>query len=312
MERREMCKMGKALEIAHNVWLGPTPDTSFSTSEDQWPVNFDIYIEANDLSTPPDPQTLRRIGEESYSSPQAMDFPSSGSILPQPWPHSEKDPLTRMCHWMNKLASRDQKPDRGEEDLAPDADGDIPMRNLAPSGRKILLHCTDGYTETTLLAVAYLMFAEQLPVHEAWLRMHREKKRNFFAYPSDVALLQSLESRLVFTRHTQDKRGRKQSIPQAPAWLSRMDGSLPSRILPYLYLGNLGHANNPELLKEIGISQILSIGEPVNWMPPRSHVGAKDINVLFVDRIQDNGVDPLTGEIERCLGYIGKQLVCLK
>ena len=310
MERRGMCSMGKASPLAHNVWLGPTPDTSLSSSEDFGPVEFDIFIEANDLSTPPDPQTLKRIGEESDSTIQAMDFPSSGSILPQSWPKTERDPLTRMCQWMYSLANRDEASSTDADDFAPDCDGDIPMRNLSPTGRKILIHCTDGYTETTLLGMAYLMFAEQIPVHEAWLRLHCERNRNFFAYPSDVALLQSLEPRLLSTRYPGEKGGRKFSVPQAPAWLTRMDGSLPSRILPYLYLGNLGHANNPELLKELGIRQVLSIGEPVNWLPSRSEVWGErnPENVLYIDRIQDNGVDPLTGEIERCLKFIGMNL----
>ncbi|KAG7151272.1 Dual specificity protein phosphatase PPS1 like [Verticillium longisporum] len=44
-----------------------------------------------------------------------------------------------------------------------------------------------------------------------------------------------------------------------------MDGSFPSRVLDYMYLGNLGHANNPELLRSLGIGQILSVGEMSMW-----------------------------------------------
>ena len=302
-----MCEMGKASEIARNVWLGPTPDSSLSLPCDDGDIEFDILIEANDLSVAPDPQLLERIGEESFSSPQSTDFPSSGSILPQSWPQSGSDPLTQMCQWMYKLTHSDGTLDQDEK-LTPDEDGDIPMRNLSPTGRKILLHCTDGYTETTLLSIAYLMFAEQIPLHDAWLRLHREKKRNFFAYPSDVALLQSLESSLAFTRFSRAKRDRRVSGPQSPNWLSRMDGSLPSRILPYLYLGNLGHANNPELLKEIGIGQILSVGEATNWTNSQWEAWGQENreNLLFIDRIQDNGVDPLTAEFERCLQFIGE------
>ena len=303
-----MCTMSKASEIAHNVWLGPTPDTSISPSGDDGSVAFDILIEGSDLATPPSAQTLRRIEQESYASPQTLDFPSSGSLMPQAYPKPGLDPLTRICQWLHKVANRDGTVDTGDDDADADSDGDIPMRNLSPTGRKVLIHCTDGYTESTVLAVAYFMFAEQLPLHEAWLRLHCDKKRNFFAYPSDVALLASQQPALVPPKTPTAKRSRKGSSLEEPSWLSLMDGSLPSRILPYMYLGNLGHANNPELLKAMGIRQILSVGEPISWSSAQiDSWGSENLeNVMYVDGVQDNGVDPLMGEFERCLDFLCK------
>lgn len=297
--------MSKASEIAHNVWLGPTPDSSLqcsSVGEDESP-SFDILIEASDLAQASDLRTLNRIGELSYSAPQHLEFPSSGSIMPQSKSALDVDPLTEMCQWIFKLANRQITPDSSEDEQ--DADGDIPMKNLSlPSSRKILIHCTDGYTESTLLGLAYFMYAEGIPVHDAWLRLHCEKKRNFFAYPSDVALLASLQPRLLESSPCAMTRNPGPKLEE-PAWLSRIDGSLPSRILPYMYLGNLGHANNPDLLKAMGIKKILSVGEPVNWTnSQRAAWGAK--NLLFIDRVQDNGVDPLMNEFEKCLDFIGK------
>ena len=300
--------MSKASEIAHNVWLGPTPDSTICQADNDDSVAFDILIEANDLATPPDTANLRRIGEASFSSPQMLEFPSSGSMLPQTYCKFGKDPLTRMCQWMFKLANPDTTPDTSEDDVDADSEGDIPMRTLFPTGRRILIHCTDGYTESTLLALAYFMYVEQLPANEAWLRLHCEKKRNFFAYPTDVALLTSHQPRLVPPSPASLRRCRKESNSDVPSWFSRMDGSLPSRILPYLYLGNLGHANNPELLKAIGIKQIISVGEPSSWDAAQVETwGPENMeNVLYVDGVQDNGVDPLTAEFERCLDFIGE------
>jgi len=186
----------------------------------------------------------------------------------------------------------------------PDQDGDIPMRTLHPRPRKVLIHCTDGYTESTLIALAYFMYAERIPVHDAWLRLHCEKGRNFFAYPSDVALLSSLQARILELSPGPGN-GISGAVQEEPAWLSRFDGSLPSRVLPYMYLGNLGHANNPQLLRALGIKQVLSVGEPVGWTKGQKESwGAK--NYLFIDRVQDNGVDCLTNDFERCLDFIGK------
>ena len=299
-----MCNMSKASEIAKNVWLGPTPDSLlWPPSENDDDPTFDILIEANDLAQPPDSQMLERVGELSYSAPQHLEYPSSGSIMPQTHTKRDSDPLKIMCQWIYKLANPENTPNASEDEENA-SDGDIPMKHILPRSRKVLIHCTDGYTESTLLGLAYFMYAEQVAVHEAWLRLHCEKKRNFFAYPSDVALLASLQPRLVSTLSL--SRDRSQAAREEPAWISRIDGSLPSRILPYMYLGNLGHANNPDLLKEMGIKRILSVGEPANWTKAQIDTWGQK-NLLFIDRVQDNGVDPLMKDFERCLDFIGKK-----
>ena len=299
-----MCNMSKASEFANNVCLGPTADSLLCPpSESVDEPTFDILIEANDLAQPPDSHTLKRVGELSYSAPQHLEYPSSGSIMPQTHTKKDSDPLKTMCQWIYKLANPENTPNVCEDEEN-DSDGDIPMKQLLPQPRKILIHCTDGYTESTLLALAYFMYAEQVAVHEAWLRLHCEKKRNFFAYPSDVALLASLQPRLASTLSL--RKDRSQPAQEEPAWISRIDGSLPSRILPYMYLGNLGHANNPDLLKEMGIKRILSVGEPANWTKAQIETWGQK-NLLFIDRVQDNGVDPLMKDFERCLDFIGQK-----
>jgi len=301
-ERYEMSAMSKASEISRNVFLGPTPDQSLHpdcVGEDA----YDMLIEATDLAHVPEPRSLRalRMGLERVhrKSTLHMEFPSSGSIMPPTWSHSEVDGLMEMCKWMYELANpqevRRTKRRREDEDEA------IEMDDVT-TPRKFLIHCTDGYTETTLLALAYFMYAEGLPVHDAWIHMHREKGRNFFAYPSDVALLRAIQPRIL-----QNSPRYNQSIldiPQ-PRWLTKLDGSLPSRILPYMYLGNLGHANNPELLRALGITRILSVGESLSWPDDlQKQLNWPSENFLMIDRVQDNGVDPLWGEFERCLKFI--------
>jgi len=98
--------------------------------------------------------------------------------------------------------------------------------------------------------------------------------------------------------------GKTNTLLPAPRWISRMDGSLPSRILPHMYLGNLCHANNPELLKKLGIHRILSIGEMTSW----TETERDDWNmskIMSVVNIQDNGVDPITNRLDACLKFIG-------
>jgi hypothetical protein len=72
-----------------------------------------------------------------------------------------------------------------------------------------------------------------------------------------------------------------------------------------MYLGNLGHANNPDLLKDLGIGQILSVGETAMWRDGELEEWGPE-NVCIVQGVQDNGIDPLTDEFDRCLEFIGK------
>ena len=294
--------MSKASEISRNVWLGPTPDSSLCHTGTEESA-FDILIEASDVAPPPEPVTLQHIGELSKTAPQHLEFPSSGSIIPPVISNSDPDPLTEICQWIYSIANSTAEQESSEDEA--DAEGDIRMKNLDSGPRKILLHCADGYTETTLLGIAYFMFAEGVPLHDAWLRLHCEKQRNFFAYPSDVALLSSVQPRLLACS-PRFKLTKSKIALKEPAWLSRIDGSLPSRILPYMYLGNLGHANNPDLLKALGIGRVLSVGEPVSWSKAQLDKWGSE-NLLYIDRVQDNGVDPLTDQFERCLGFISKR-----
>ena len=58
-------------------------------------------------------------------------------------------------------------------------------------------------------------------------------------------------------------------------------------------------------MAELGIGQVLSIGEPVIWDYKTKKEWPAE-NLLYVDKVQDNGVDPLTDEFARCLEFIGK------
>ena len=330
-ERQEMSQMSAPSEIAPNVWLGPTPDANISLgkeglrlSEEQ--QNFDVLVECSDVAQIPESKTFKYLEEvleqrskkpdSANSLPNQLEFPGSGAILPPTWSHAEVDGLLATCQWIHKQAnyvSEAKKRRDSKLSLTPelDSDGDSfmgsPKRRKQP-GRRVFIHCTDGYTESSLLALAYYMYAHCAPVHDAWLQLHREKGRNFFAYSSDVHLLRNIQPRILQASPAYSGEIRELSPPH-PEWLDKIDGSLPSRILPYMYLGNLGHANNPQLLEELGIGQILSVGEPVSW--PREVMESwPQENLKFIDKVQDNGVDPLTDEFDRCLEFIGEYSWC--
>ncbi|KAE9399440.1 hypothetical protein BT96DRAFT_965626 [Gymnopus androsaceus JB14] len=54
---------------------------------------------------------------------------------------------------------------------------------------------------------------------------------------------------------------------------ARFDGSFPSRVLPFLYLGNLAHASNVYMLQALGITHVVSVGECA--LVPPDHLSAR-------------------------------------
>ncbi|KAH6604106.1 hypothetical protein Trco_007552 [Trichoderma cornu-damae] len=306
-ERQEMRNMTEISEICHNVYLGPSPEPG--SIEEQ---RFDVLIECSDTGRL-DPSGLQFIAEHPSQSPRPsfICFPSSGSILPPAWPQAEADGFVDSCRWIYHI-SHDIVPE--SRIVGSDTGGVLqhvtshqPTTD-AGGARKVLIHCADGYTESTLLAIAYLSYSTGLSVPDAWLRLHTTKRRNFFAYPSDVSLLSVVGPRLLcespacLVKVSDDI---SLFTKTEPLWFSDLDGSLPSRILDYLYLGNLVHANNPDLLRQLNIRQILSIGESASWTEEDLGKWGSE-NICFVEGIQDNGIDPLTKEFGRCLEFIGE------
>lgn len=305
-ERQEMFAMTAPSEIAHGVWLGPSFDRE---SEDEG--RFDVLVECSDMGRL-HPAAFQEIVQGPNDGEQHFfDFPSSGSILPSSWSHAEADGIVETCKWLYYLAHGICP---SEPSVNHDEEGDAVMtgaplpsfRTIRP--RKILIHCGDGYTESTMLAIAYCSFSSGRPIPEAWLNLHTTLGRNFFAYPADVSLLTAIAPRLLSESPVLANKSASDIDALAadePHWLPGIDGSFPSRVLGYLYLGNLSHANNPDLLRALGIGQLLSVGEMAMWRDGELERWGQE-NVCVVQGVQDNGIDPLTDDFERCLEFIGE------
>lgn len=301
-----------------------------------------------------------------------------------------------------------------------------------PPARRVLLHCMDGYTDTSLLALAYTMYDRVLSLPEAYLYLQNTKERSFFVYPADVQLLSALErriaeivgrqgrarfnddlnkeeleaalatleaekdkakveqsSRLAAAQQQSQQQGaagatngggfgsalgaaaRSYLQPIRPSLFSRssshsstatlrasipssstnarqhpplgpvsdafshpwfytdlFDGHFPSRILPFLYLGNINHANNALMLRALGITHVLSVGEsalvpphklgapPAGSAPPSPGKARLPTNSLWLEQsmgnievcdiqdIQDDGCDPILNHMCTALEFI--------
>ena len=306
--------MSRASEISTNVWLGSTADirSGPDLGHDGQDHGWGVLIEACDQARMPSPRTLKRLlGEADHSpAPLVLEFPGSGTISSTRWTNLDADATVDTCRWIHAIATG-QRPDPDAPHLR-DADGDhcmLPPPAKQRGPRKILIHCTDGYTETSLLALAYLMYSDGLAVHDAWIKLHTDRKRNFFAYDKDLSFLRYLESALLGAAARDGVRGAEKAAAAVttrmpPEWLYRMDGSLPSRVLSYMYLGNLLHANNCGLLRALGIKRVLSIGEHVSWSEDEKASFGRD-KLMTVRDLQDNGCDSLESQFRHCLEFLG-------
>ncbi|KAG8951298.1 tyrosine/serine/threonine protein phosphatase pps1 [Tulasnella sp. 424] len=147
------------------------------------------------------------------------------------------------------------------------------------------------------------------------------------------------------------RRARASTSPMLPSFLDhetwfndpKFDGSFPSRVLPFLYLGNLAHAGNAYMLHALGITHVVSVGEcalipPANdgyttyghnqsgsyqvttgstgtngYMPGRPRSGSlwveeKEgrIKVLDIKGVCDDGIDSLRPQIHPTVEWIDK------
>ena len=168
----------------------------------------------------------------------------------------------------------------------------IEGRDKSGIKRRVLVHCQDGYTESSIMVLAYIMSSLSVSLPESFLHLQLNAKRSFFLYPSDKPLLRKIDERLAADRRAkaiklvsatptsslcssplssrwkswglglgkngdspdpkkqtievardllvEEERGGSAAASDARVWFDdrRFDG-FPSRILPFLYLGNL-------------------------------------------------------------------------
>jgi dual specificity MAP kinase phosphatase len=76
----------------------------------------------------------------------------------------------------------------------------IEGRDKTGKTRRILIHCQDGYTESSIIVLAYLMSSLSISLPEAFLHLQNQANRSFFLYPSDKPLLRKVDARLTADR----------------------------------------------------------------------------------------------------------------
>lgn len=94
-------------------------------------------------------------------------------------------------------------------------------------------------------------------------------------------------------------------------WVEDVEGSIPSRILPYLYLGSLKHANSLALLSRIGIKCVISVGESLDWLHGHKFQHNNDIVIDEIDNgnIEHYTIKPKEANLNRSKNRCSVELV---
>ncbi|GAA6002294.1 tyrosine/serine/threonine protein phosphatase PPS1 [Rhodotorula paludigena] len=460
-EREEMRVLTEKSEIGENVWLGNTQDvpqsmsrgrpiSSDSTSslyEDGNPYSFSICIEAHDGAALVDAsllgtadQALGLLEQQGHAFEEVHHLLSPDNEVVEAKTCILRPPVDDIVHLESvSTASAIGRSSQVQAafiaqlvDLAVwirDQASPNPLSHGERLPRRVLLHCGDGYTETSLLALAYVMVSRRLSAPEAYLFLQLDAERSFFVYPTDRELVLKIEQRVkvVLEREDDEERqmrrwvaeqraiatlgpvvapveevkpegvselaefgvvgaasscgmersdsgfvdstedptagqlksspafvaevgriekelelqlGQKREMqladPDRDAWFfgPTFEGHFPSRILPHLYLGNVNHAQNALMLKALGITHVVSMGETA-LHPPKAPSGFAaftsafrsspstpdssaptnslwleerlgNISVLDMKNVNDDGIDSIRPCIDEALAFIIK------
>lgn len=350
-EKIEISKMSSATSIFQNVWLGNTMDyeahkqkgfhsEAVRTSDSSVPLYIDpanstVTVKQSDLSV---------LGESLLINAPSADWSlhvncTDGAGFP---PLSTVEYLIEEKEQVNNNLNL-RFPPSGSLGIGDCNDSDIRtiinvcklLYTRSEQGKSSLIYCTDGYTESSLLAVCFMIYSTGKPLHEACVDLHNVQGRPFFLFPTDAQLISRLQPIL---QHFSPKNVNIEYDPNIAedvntdfvykqlflqrdmSWFLQLAGSLPSRILQHLYLGSLTHANSFELLEEFGIEYVVSVGESLQWLDQEEDVKRDVINpnitilsgfrnsvvkkLMCVSNVQDDGIDMLTHNLSDILDFI--------
>ncbi|KAI8065126.1 hypothetical protein BC940DRAFT_335022 [Gongronella butleri] len=348
-EQLEMYALAKACEMTDHVWVGASQDVPVIAEDDgdddnedismgSNPLGLSVCIDCHDLADMPSQSELMlaraMLGEldDDQVAPELLHFDmySTGAVI------DSFDALDAFLEDLKHLLAF--------------------MSEMAQQGKRILIHCADGYTEHSLLTLSWLMYARKLTLRQAYLVL--QEQRSFFVCSPEVPLLQVIEqyihqtsmidaykqawakkmriavdvpitSRILLndeTIHdisshaatngttinlaitpptaqagTTDSQASLGSQLAHDDWFlcPRFEGAFPSRILPFLYLGNLNHATNPAMLKALGITYVVSVGEDAS-------LDAQQFRLLYLDNLYDDGIDSVKSQYDRTMAFINE------
>ncbi|KAF8754391.1 Dual specificity phosphatase, catalytic domain [Rhizoctonia solani] len=225
-EKEEMRDLTKASEIAEGVWLGNTQDVPippmYAHDPNTWPVpypdpfdstgnpdGYDICIECHEQAGFVTPAQLHqaeqhltnldacweeRVRGVTGAGDNAAFGVFGASPSSTPIPHRPPPNPSSIIHMAFPASPTCSQATIAQ--LLPFIAFLQRVAHAQPRPAKILIHSGDGYTESSVLALCYIMLERQISLPEAYLDLQCTRDRSFFVYPSDVGVLRRVEARL--------------------------------------------------------------------------------------------------------------------
>lgn len=288
-ERFELNSHSRVSEVLPGFWLGPTQtdDSPFSiilrAAEDAELIPESYMVEIANRFAAADAGRIQHTPRVHVDVPCGLgDFePGSFAELTEYAAY-----IVDICAWIFLLTHPDDP---------------------AAVQRHAFVHCCDGCTESSVIALAYLMYATSMSLSDAYVDLQLRANRSFFVYPRDVILLQTIETRISLMHEPEEHTNLIHRRAPA-AWLvnQKFDGCFPSRIFPFLYLGSLAHAANAPMLECLGITHVVSVGESALSLSPElaESCATGKAHVFELNNVMDDGIDSLRSAMCICVEFI--------
>ncbi|KAF9463911.1 hypothetical protein BDZ94DRAFT_1297544 [Collybia nuda] len=206
------------------------------------PTPVSVTSNTTPTPTPAGSSSARRWSSVSSLMPSFPTFPSISSstpastTIPPPAPALTTIPAVRTRSFTSPAPY-----------LAPPPQQRITPTSSRTRPLKVLIYSSDGYTESSVPALCLLMAVRELALPEAYLELQVAKRRSFFVYQGDVAVLRRVEGRLREDRERERERQRHVSMMTSTSESSvgaAINGN-GKRIAPKLEPGRQGNLPGP-------------------------------------------------------------------
>ena len=260
-EQNSIWKLNSIKWAYPGICLGTLTDFSYLSRSSKH--NFRVYIDCNEKAQFPNPQSLDKAFADIRSSlacnPLYIEFPSSGQVRAGSMTESESLSMLKVLQLVRYF---------------------IKVRK-----QDIFVFCVDGFSGLSMFTVALGLFNldADASVEDVIMKMLGNKNKTcagrddlrLYYYRHDFAFLKQFNPYIQAAKSTPlDPETLIDEIPQpihisaAPEldWFrTRQDNNFPSKIVDNIYLGSHAQATSITILRSIGITKIVSMGEQPRW-----------------------------------------------
>lgn len=260
-EQNSIWKLNSIKWAYPGICLGTLTDFSYLSRTSKH--NFRVYINCHEKAQFPNPQSLDKAFADIRSSlacnPLYIEFPSSGLVMAGSLTESESLSMLKVLQLVRYF---------------------IKVRK-----QDVFVFCVDGFSGLSMFTIALGLFNlnANISVEEVILKLLGNKNKTcagrddlrLYYYRHDFAFLKQFNPYIQAAKNIPldsetliDEIPKPTVVSTAPDvdWFNiKEDNNFPSKIIDNIYLGSHAQASSITILKSIGITKIVSMGERPRW-----------------------------------------------